>query len=495
MTADVNTTTDKIKEAKDAPNKEAETKLLDDAKAGVPKDPAAQAEHFAKVNAKLHAAGLIPDLELVGVDAKGNFRVHNDKTGATETESSAQFGDVLKTPSAKMDPEALKVSAKQLHDAVFDKDNDKIKRILEPLNQADRTALETAYGDAYSKPGAPETLRGDLQAKLKPEDYQRSIAILNRNDTSTNDAGQLVYNLTQLQNGDKNATVNIREVFSTLNPDQIKQLDSDLKSQYGDQYPDGLKSAIDNNSKISDQEKQILHILEKGVSVSADGTAEHPGRTAQDNIDLAHLAIKTKDLNLLGEALRGDIPSATDARATLQKDQDFQKQVNDTFWDSKSVAHDFINQGTISLETRGREQSRILQQLQRVKKNVELALSNASLDERKRYEHGSELNSSGSNPAPDSQDWKDLHFYQKTHDALVNLSRGTNPAPSDIVDDPKPDAAKYLHDTLGMSPADIEKYKTDPTSRKAFDDKANVSVRRMPNSSPRNLLNQLATTG
>ncbi len=495
MTADVNTTTEKIKEAKDAPNKEAQTKLLDDAKAGAPRDPAAQAEHFAKVNARLHAAGLIPALELIGVDSKGNFRVHNDKTGTTDSETSAQFGDVLKTQTVKIEPEAIKVSVKQVHDAIFDNDNDKIKRILEPLNHADRVALEKAYQDSYSKDGATETLRGDLQAKLKPEDYQRSIAILNRNDTSTNDAGQLVLNLTKLQNGDKNATVNIREVLATLNPDQIKRLDSDLKSQYGNQYPDGLKSAIDHNPKLSDQEKQVLHILEKGVAINADGTPKHPGRTAQDNINLANIAVKTGDLNLLGEALRGDIPSATDARATLQKDKDFQRRVNGAFWNNKDVAQDFINQGTISLETIADANNQGYFSGSADRKNVELALSNASLDERKRYEHGSVLSNSGANPAPDSQDWKDLHFYQKTHDALVNLSRGNDPTAADIIDDTKPDGSKYLQQTLGMSHADLQKYLSDPTSRKAFDDKANGLSPKDAKFLSQDLLNQLATTG
>lgn len=390
-----------------------------------------------------------------------------------------------------LDQQALQVSAQQLHQAIEKKDKDAVHRILEPMTADDRRALETVYHDLYDKNGPEGTLRRDIQQQFDPIEAARDIAILDRRGGATNDAGELDVQLTQLAKGDKNATVAIREILATLNPEQIKQLDSDLRTRYGDKYPNGLQSAIDENKNISDEEKRVLKILQKGITNTPDGS---PGRTVQDNVNLANMALQMKppDLTLLGEALRGNEPSAKNAREQLQRDTAFLQKVSDKFGANNPIARDFINQGYISLETIADANNEGY--FGNNRKNVELALQNATLEERQRYVRGQELAASGANPAPDSQDAKDLRFYQLTHDALVSLSRGQNPVTPDVVDPPKADPGLFLRDRLGVSQSDLDHYRDDPSSRAALDDK----VKKLQGTDKflaQDLLQKLATGG
>lgn len=410
-----------------------------------------------------------------------DFKVYDGTGGYSFRQADGSVVDNVLGSSQKTVPtlneEALKYSAQQLHDAIDKKDKDAIRRILEPMTSDDRHLLEQVYHDLYNKQGPADTLRRDIKAKLDPADAARDIAILDRRATTTNDAGELDLQLTQLAKGDKNATLAIREILSTLNPEQIKQLDDDLKSRYGDKYPNGLQSALFENSKISDQEKEALKILAKGITNSSDGS---PGRTVEDNIKLANMALgmKPPDLNLLGEALRGNEPSARKAREALQNDAAFLQRVGDTFGAQNPVARDFIQQGYISLTTIADANNKGYFGSSN-RKNIELALQNATLEERQRYVHGREIANSGATPAADSQDAKDLRFYQLTHDALINVTRKQEPAPTDIVDPPKTNPPnlnpvdQLLYDRdHGASPQkaliDSEAMLADPEARARF---------------------------
>lgn len=347
---------------------------------------------------------------------------------------SADMADAGLVGNLELTDTALDVAAQQLHDAIDRNDTDAIHRILEPMSADDRKGIEQSYHDLFDPNGAPDTLRRDIQQKLDLTEAARDIAILDRTATITNDAGQLDYQLTRLADGDQDAIVGIREVLATLNPEQVAQLDLDLRTHYPDKYPNGLQSALFDNSNLSDQQKEALRILAKGVTNTDEGV---PGRTAEDNIALANLALSMDDMNLLCEALRGNQPAAVRARAALQADAAFQQHASDTFGADNTVWRDFVAQGYISLTTIADKNNEGFFDVNR--QNIELALANATLEERQKYVHGRELFMSGAMPAADSADAADMRFYQLTHDALIAASHNLPPVPTDVVNPPKTD--------------------------------------------------------
>ena len=100
MTAEVITTAEKIKEAKNAPDQATSTTLLDSAKDDVPKSAETQKSYFSQLNYQLHQQGVIPGLEITGIDEKGNFKVLNEKTGKVDIETDSQFTAALKGAGA-----------------------------------------------------------------------------------------------------------------------------------------------------------------------------------------------------------------------------------------------------------------------------------------------------------------------------------------------------------------------------------------------------------
>lgn len=383
-------------------------------------------------------------------------------------DATPALGSASNTRIPSLSQDALQVSAQQLQKALETKDKDAIRRILEPMTSGDRHALESVYRDLFHKNGAPDALRRDIQTKLGSPEAARYISILDRKPGITNDAAEVDHQLAQLAKGDKNATVAIREVLATLNPDQIQQLDDDLRSHFGDKYLRGLQSALFENDKVSDKEKEVLKVFAKGITNKPDGA---PGRTIQDNITLANMALAMHDLNLLGEALRGGHPAAVKAREQLQADTTFTLALEQKFGANNLVARDFLKQGYISLETIANTNNGGYFRGNR--NNVELALKNATLEERMRYVHGRDLSFSGKIPAVGSQDEKDLRLYQITHDALIALSRRNEPVSPDVVDPPQTNAELFLRNTLGISQTDLDRYRNEPGARAALDEKVN----------------------
>ncbi|HMO22654.1 MAG TPA: hypothetical protein PKC98_16975, partial [Candidatus Melainabacteria bacterium] len=82
-----------------------------------------------------------------------------------------------------------------------DPDLKRIRDILDPLNEADRKAIETAYRKLPGNENNPDfDLRGNLKEKLEGDDFREFEAILNRRDGRTNDAGALMLSLNHIDN-------------------------------------------------------------------------------------------------------------------------------------------------------------------------------------------------------------------------------------------------------------------------------------------------------
>lgn len=388
--------------------------------------------------------------------APGNSAiVTQQRAGATADNTGLPSVTVDRPPT--LDDPTRQVIAQKLHDALNDKDKNRAERILSTLSEDDRKALTSTYQQKFNSQGL-DALLNDIK-KLGGSDSEKLIAILNRKDDHTNDAGQLAYELQRLHDGNKDSDKNIREIFATLRSDQIQQLDADYRAVYGKSYLD----AINETQNVSDTTKQALKFLTKGIE----------NRTAADDVSLAELAVQNKDMNLLAIALRGSDSSAVAARITLQHNADFVQHLNDAFGNDKRIANDILQQGHISLETIA-DANNAGYFGGSNKKNVELALENASPEERRRYAHGRELDlqiKGGWQGPLLPEDQADRDFYVKVHRALDNLSTGQSPAP-DLYNETKPDVGRYLQDKVGLTTADYERYRTDEGFRKSINEKA-----------------------
>lgn len=359
---------------------------------------------------------------LGAIDKLGNAdgRVTKDELEAWSKSEAAKPG--------LLSPETIDKTATALHEAINrkgfawsnDPDKETIDRLLEPLNAADRAALESRYHQLFDPKGGADTLRHELKEKLggdKSAEWRRVEAVLDRTDGKTNDAGALMVALTEL-NSDKNkGNTMLRNILETLNEKDFAQLDKDFKARYGKSYLD----AINENKNIAPETKEALPILLKGV--------DH--RTADDLVALANIAVKYHNLELFGESVRGDGAEAKQARQKLQSDNQFLSDLAKAFpselqknarsgqltFDQSvdQVALDYLREGHISLATLTANNTNRL--FFDNKDNVSLALRNATLAERTDFTAGKELalnNTQGLN----AEQKRQLDYYNKIHGAF-----------------------------------------------------------------------------
>ncbi|MGH9549491.1 MAG: hypothetical protein ACRD3W_08950, partial [Terriglobales bacterium] len=173
------------------------------------------------------------------------------------------------TSSARFDPIALfRVP-----------DEKKIQSLLQPLTSTDRQAVEKLYQQNFAPKGPADALQQQLQKELKPGDWLKVQSTLEAADGRTNDAGELHQLVYGLNHGNKNdSRSQIVQVLSTLNSEQMTQLDRDYRQNYGQGFADAING--DNNS--GDLLKQALPLLIKGSDK----------RSADDDVALAKMAVR-----------------------------------------------------------------------------------------------------------------------------------------------------------------------------------------------------------
>lgn len=368
-------------------------------------------------------------------------KLREDGSGALPPEttqpgtSAAHLPEVqlVDNPTSTDSPPALSAdtlekTARELHDAIFNKqfgirndaDEAKIRRLLDPLNAADRAALEKTYHDLFDKNGSDGTLRRDLKQKLSETDWRESEAMLNRVDGRTNDAGALMLAVTRMKSDRDKGNAEILAVFRTLNSEQIAQLDRDFRKHYGVSYQDLFKDA----KNLNDSTKQAVPLLEKGAD----------RRTADDVVKLAGIALDSKDRELYAAALSGNTPAAKLARERLQQDDKFKERLaktfpsdqalaNATYWKPgrteisfedavDQVALDYLKEGNISLKTIADKNSGSW--IFGNKDNIELAAKNATKEERALFIKGRELVLDNQKPSGKEGE-EAIEYYNKLH--------------------------------------------------------------------------------
>lgn len=369
---------------------------------------------------------------VVGTTLHGQVYTVGEVQPVATTTDTANLHTLELTDNAapQLDRPALEQKAKELHDAIHrggwffglnsSPDKEAIARILEPLNKADREALEKVYAEKYPDKGAG-ALRAELKEKLGDGlEWRKVEAVLNRDDGRTNDAGNVMVALTHMKDDSRAGNAELRAAISTLNSKQIALMREDFQKQYNMSLDDALKS-----DKIDPQTRQALEILLKGSDK----------RTADDQVALANLAVDAGDRRLFAEALRGDGAAATEARLRLQQDEAFKERMANAFpsdlaletagydvpltWQQRTEqsAQDYLYEGRISLKTitEGNTGKWIFDN----KDNIELAARNAGDKERRDFTLGREIATANPprQPANDAER-QALEFYNKLHDAF-----------------------------------------------------------------------------
>src|SRR5579885_81961 len=364
---------------------------------------------------------------------------------------------------ATLDQQAVEKKIQEIHDALYHRalwgigwsspDADKIFRELDSLNQADRQAIEKAYAQKYGGSGKDfhgDELRRELKDKLSSDDDARAVAMLNRQDGHTNDAGQVKTLLTQLDSaagkqhhndswnplhvlsdvvvpakflyeryqnhelsGDRaNDEKQLRETIAGLNSQQLAQLDTDYRAEYGKSFRDSIL----HDKNLSPETRAALEIYLKNPDPSKDGIDQ---RSAQDQLDLANLGLKYHNVDMIGEALRGDTPAAQQARARFRSAQGDDKLKSAFSGDDLQKARDFMNDGRIDLATIAHDDTEHWYHTNR--SDLEQQLTNATQDERQEYTQGRQLALAHQNPTTDAQR-QALDFYNRTHKALKDAA-------------------------------------------------------------------------
>ncbi|CAN5562787.1 hypothetical protein BH10CYA1_BH10CYA1_26330 [soil metagenome] len=327
---------------------------------------------------------------------------------------------------------ALDNIAAELHEAINQKtfvhtndpDKDKIVRLLDPLSEADRAALEDAYHKKYDLNGAPDTLRRELKNALGGDnsvDWRSTEAVLNRHNGRTNDAGALMVALVEMNSDKDKGNTMLRNVLETLNGKQLADLDKDFREKYGK----GYLESINGCKNLSPETKEALPILAKGVE----------DRTSAALVTLAKIAVKYKDLQMFGESVRGDSKEAQSARAALQSSQEFLDTFAKAFpsdavksnrasslpFESRidPIALDYLREGQISLATIAANNTN--RWIFDNKENVTLAVEHATVKERTDYCAGKAIEEAGTklSDLPDDKRIQ-LDYYNRIHSAFKN---------------------------------------------------------------------------
>lgn len=385
--------------------------------------------------------------------------------GKTQAKAAAGLDDLKQaakppaetTPATTLDREALLTKVVAIHDALNRKalwgigwsspDKDRVFRELDPLNQADRSALEKLYAEKYgSKDSNFYVLRSELKQKLGSEADARAVSMLNRIDGRTNDAGQLNTLLTKVDSAAKEKAGNnslsflhvasdivvpgkflyeryqnhslegdqaaaekqIRETVAGLNSKQLTDLDRDYKAQFGKSFRDAILS----DKNLSEDTRDALKIYLKNTDPAQNGIDK---RTAQDQQDLAGIALKSKNLDMLGEALRGDSPAAAAARRNLLIDQGDEKLKAAFSGEDLTRARDFLKEGRIGLATIASEDT--AHWYHKNKSHLEQSLADAGDKERADYAKGRELAQERKSPS-NAEEKHQLDYYVSLHGAL-----------------------------------------------------------------------------
>ena len=225
----------------------------------------------------------------------------------------------------------------EIHEADFNRalwgwgwskpDAEKIRNILEPMNEQDRLAVQKEY----EQQNHGHNLRDDLKERLgeSSNEYLKLTAILLRKDGKSDETGQVrsalnklnvaatreaelpglcyvvidaasplnsaanlchLYQNLQNETDQANAEADICKSISALTSDNIKEFKDTYKQNYGVD----IEAALRSDSDISALTKDALGILFKGVDKRTGSDPE----SIKNALDFARLGLTTGNIHL-----------------------------------------------------------------------------------------------------------------------------------------------------------------------------------------------------
>jgi len=196
-----------------------------------------------------------------------------------------------------------------------------------------------------------------------------------------------------------NCEKDLRDTLSTLNSQQIAELDKTYQERYGKSLSEVLK----NDDNLPQETKDALAIYLKGSDKM----------TAADTLAISDIALKSQNLEMFQEAFRGASP---EARAQFLQGGGEQR-INEAFGtDDAKHAMDYAKTGKLDAATKIADNSSFFGDNEAA---IEASLTQMTAAEKQSYAAGQKLagaDAASLNPA----DKANLEYYNKVHAALDN---------------------------------------------------------------------------
>ncbi len=321
--------------------------------------------------------------------------------------------------------------AEDIHSALngmwrSDSDYEKVNKMLQGMSDKEREELKRVYKEKYGI-----DINEEFKDRLKDAQQDKAYNLLNRKEGHADDAGRIHTALVERKQwidgrSDANCEKDIRDTLSTMNSEQIVQLDK----EYFDRYKVHLRDALMNDDKLSQKTKDYLEVYLKGTDK----------RTTEDTLSLADKALKSKDIEMFGEVMRSASPEAR--KKFMENDGD--KKMKEAFeghWynalpylvplipasigkgsDSNVTdkelnrAQDLARDGHMSTANKIRENIGVVSNSD---KAIELAIEEMSPEERAAFIKGKKLIADKADESKLSeQDKKAIKTYKEIHQAI-----------------------------------------------------------------------------
>lgn len=320
------------------------------------------------------------------------------------------------TPAEKsqLSAQTLAVRADEIHASLHKAnfgipagDSQPVLQMLASMNAIEREHLTRIYGAKFATDkdsgNSNDCLKRELGQCLSPSDAASVHAVLDRQDGKSNAAGNFLVATSGLKGNDRrNSEKLMLQQLGAMSSAQIRDLDADLQKA-GTSFDERVMQ----NKDLSEPVRESLEILHKG----ADQRTEH------DVLQLADIAVRDRNIDVLATALGNNLEATVAARQRLQTvgaDDRFKCAFRDH---DLEIARDYLLESRISLATIAKQSKQWFWNNQ---SELVHALDSASDDEKQAFEHGRQVAETfKENPTSlNDADKEDLQFFNRVQNAL-----------------------------------------------------------------------------
>lgn len=313
-------------------------------------------------------------------------------------------------------------------------DSDKIKDLLQDKTASEIAVIDRLYRENFGhKYGEDWGLQQEFEDEMSGAELDRAMSLLRGTDVNHGgDAARIHAALIErgqkvLGHSDEICEQEIRSKVSTMNSQQIKELEREYKEFYGTD----LRTALQTDKNLSDETKAALEIYLKGI----DGR-----HNDQDTTKLAEIALNSGNLRIFEEAFLDASPEVRQTYSTSEAGERIKNAFGRELTDGTRVestdtrvARDFVEHGSISPVTEVQEHQTWFGDNEAA---IERTVSNMTETDRLRYLDGRDMvmNRNDSSTANDGTrgdhvrteaEQKAVDFYLKLNEELKDAGNET----------------------------------------------------------------------